>query len=215
MQNFRERFNMIYSLGYDHFWSSKGISKEVASYINQLSDNGQLDKNSKILDLGCGRGRFKNFMESKGFEMVIGIDISNVAVESASSNLQHSKIIIADATEELPFTDNSFSLVAELTCITSLNPKLWPVILSEIHRVLINKGYFISEIFKRDDANSTTNDLYTPLEIKSEIPSSLDRVYGVTEDELLKIYGSLFSVLDFIPKEPGPNGNYFVLAQKN
>lgn len=209
----RDRFNEIYRVGYDSCWSNREISTEVTSYVDTLTKSSSLNKNSQILDLGCGSGRLLEYLEARGFTKVVGVDVSDTAIKFAKSRLQTPEVALVDVKNGLPFPDNTFDLVAELTFVSSLNPRLWPAIFKEIKRVLRNNGHFISEIFVRDQSNSETNNLYNPLVTKSSIPRDLDQVYGVTETELGTIIGRYFSIQDYMPRRPEPDSSYFVLAR--
>ncbi|OFY66256.1 MAG: hypothetical protein A3H98_08785 [Bacteroidetes bacterium RIFCSPLOWO2_02_FULL_36_8] len=56
--------------------------KEAKYFITGLLTKISLDKNARILDLGCGRGRHSIFMNSLGFE-VTGLDAGSKNIENA------------------------------------------------------------------------------------------------------------------------------------
>lgn len=56
--------------------------KEAARLIELLEETLPLDKRSKVLDLGCGRGRHSINLYKKGYK-VTGIDLSEQAIETA------------------------------------------------------------------------------------------------------------------------------------
>lgn len=209
----RQRFNEIYRVGYDHYWSRREIPIEVTGYIDSIFDTGLLNKNSPILDLGCGKGRLLKYLEARGFTKLYGIDISDQAIRFAKSHDQTSRFILTDAKNSLPFPDKTFSLVVELTFLSSLNPSYWSKILKEINRVLKSNGHFLSEIFVRNQNNTQTNNLYDPL-IGGALPKRLDQVYGVNETELDMTFGKYFRVQNYMPQQPELNENYFILSRK-
>lgn len=63
----------------DYFLISKIVPKSkvppIANLINNLTSNNLLDKNSSILDVGCGRGDFLNYFKKGGFKDLTGIDL--------------------------------------------------------------------------------------------------------------------------------------------
>src|SRR5689334_18920897 len=63
---------------------------------------------SKVLDVGCNDGTFMEMLRDKRKCDVIGIDISEVALEEAKS--KGLNVINADV-EKLPFTDKQFDVV--------------------------------------------------------------------------------------------------------
>lgn len=211
MSNYRERFNEMYGLGYDSAWSNKEIPQEVRNYIQQLTSEGILDiEKSRIIDIGCGRGRLLRYFEQEGFSQIVGADVSEVAASFVSQHTERSEVVVADAIKGLPFENNSFSLATELTVLSSLNPQVWPAILSEIYRILDIGSFYISEVFARDKSYS----LFLPLVTRSVIPREIDQVYGVTRSEIDDIFGKQFSIKSCQPINHGPSSRFFVLAQK-
>ncbi|MCL5782203.1 MAG: methyltransferase domain-containing protein [Patescibacteria group bacterium] len=69
---------------------------------------------AKILDLGCGSGRFSIGAAKLGFDLT-GVDITPAAIEAAQkrareSNLHDVKFVVGDMTS-LPFNNNEFDFV--------------------------------------------------------------------------------------------------------
>ena len=56
-------------------------AKKHIEYLIQLCPN--IDKNKTILDIGCGTGYYTNILSKIGFKHVVGVDISDVAIEKA------------------------------------------------------------------------------------------------------------------------------------
>lgn len=65
-----------------------------------------------MLDVACGRGRFLKLAREASLE-VWGIDIADVALAQAESNVDASRLLLADG-EHLPFRDNTFDYVTNL-----------------------------------------------------------------------------------------------------
>lgn len=211
LSNYRLRFDQMYLQGHDLSWFDKEIPSEIRDYIQKLIAGGLLNtETSRVLDLGCGRGQLLSYFEQQGFQHATGVDVSSVASMQAKQHVKRSNIVIADAIKGLPFQDNSFSLITELTVLSSLNPKHWPVIINEIYRVLDRGGFYISEIFTRNQSLT----LYQPLVTRSVIPKEFDEVYGVTKCELVDVFGKQFFIKDCQPVNPGLSDSFYVLAQK-
>jgi 2-polyprenyl-3-methyl-5-hydroxy-6-metoxy-1,4-benzoquinol methylase len=58
---------------------------EATYFMNNLISRLQIDKNSSILDLACGRGRYSLYLSNIGYE-VTGIDISKENISEAKKN---------------------------------------------------------------------------------------------------------------------------------
>ncbi len=72
-------------------------------------------KNKKILDMGCGSGRFTNALATLGASKVIGIDLGNKGLEIARINAKAWNIknvkFIQGSVLDLPFKDNEFDFI--------------------------------------------------------------------------------------------------------
>tara|TARA_B110000881_G_C18398284_1_gene424607 strand:+ start:173 stop:805 length:633 start_codon:yes stop_codon:yes gene_type:complete len=68
---------------WNKFYKKKSIIKE--STFAKFTHKKIINKNARILDIGCGNGRDSYFFNKKGFE-VTGIDISQKAIEKNSKN---------------------------------------------------------------------------------------------------------------------------------
>ena len=66
----------------------KNRDKEEAEYfLDNLVSHLSLIKDSKIIDIGCGKGRHAYYLNSLGFD-VTGIDLSYNSIKTAKSNTQ-------------------------------------------------------------------------------------------------------------------------------
>jgi len=64
----------------------------------------------KILDVGCGKGRFCRIMKDSGFADVVGIDASEGLIRVAQKNNTDITFFQANVTD-MPFNDNEFDVV--------------------------------------------------------------------------------------------------------
>jgi ubiquinone/menaquinone biosynthesis C-methylase UbiE len=99
-------------------------------------------ENKKILDAGCGPGKYAEILMARGAE-VTGIDLSDNMIEEAKArNKGKGAFHVHDITTPLHFlADNSFDIVI---CPLVLNYiKDWNQPLSEFHRVLIPGGLLV------------------------------------------------------------------------
>ena len=92
-----------------------------------------------ILELGCGTGHWTEFFLKEGFD-VTALDISEAMLVLAKAKGLNANLILGD-TEKLPFSDESFSVVASITMLEFVQNQ--DVVLSEIYRVLKPGGYLI------------------------------------------------------------------------
>ncbi|OQX70738.1 hypothetical protein B6D52_03590 [Candidatus Parcubacteria bacterium 4484_255] len=106
--------------------------KEVLSFLDASA-------NQKIVDIGCGKGRFCRKLRDKGFN-VTGVEPSKELIEIAIKNNKDIKFIQASATN-LPFRNNTFDF---LICVEVLEhiPDTERAV-KEMMRVLKEGGRFI------------------------------------------------------------------------
>src|SRR3989344_4387966 len=81
-------------------------SKQQKVLLKYIKD---VNKNAKILEVGCGSGRFLELLEKEGYRNIYGIDSSKEMIRIAEGKSK-SKIKIGDA-YHLPFKKNSFDVV--------------------------------------------------------------------------------------------------------
>ncbi|MCR4327433.1 MAG: class I SAM-dependent methyltransferase [Nanoarchaeota archaeon] len=96
-------------------------------------------KGKKILDLGCGPGRYAKILTQRGAK-VVGIDNSKVSLKIAKKESPKSKFIFGDV-ENLPFKKEEFDIVFSSLVLDHFED--WNSILAEVKRVLKKKGFFI------------------------------------------------------------------------
>jgi len=136
-------------------------------------------KSGKILDVGCGTGLLAiEFAKNLSGVEIIGLDLSDVALEVDRENIRKSEVIErisfkkGDA-EDIPFEDNTFNLViSSNTLHLIMNPiKMF----NEIHRVLKPKGKFFISDFRRSWIGIFSRHVrasYSPKEVKTFLSQS-------------------------------------------
>lgn len=98
-------------------------------------------KKGKILDVGCGSGRFLKNMQKRGWE-VYGVDTSREACKLANEELKQN--IFNRELEECPFPDAYFDVITLWHVLEHvLNPNQ---VLREINKILKGNGILIIEV---------------------------------------------------------------------
>lgn len=59
------------------------------SMIDKLIDSGEIGKDNRIMDIGCGAGTFLIYLASKGFHNLYGIELDQSLVTLAETNIQN------------------------------------------------------------------------------------------------------------------------------
>lgn len=98
------------------------------------------NKESCILDAGCGDGTGLKFLHDKGYENLYGIDINHNKYSLARNHIGFDRIIESDITNT-PFEDNKFDIV---WCSHTLEHSYDPIrSLKELCRICKKNGYVL------------------------------------------------------------------------
>ncbi len=117
--------------------SRKFIWKEFR-FIKDL-----VDSNQKVLDLGCGNGRFSELFNQKQY---VGIDISENLVEVARKKYPDKKFIVYDGLN-LPFSENSFDLVFSIAVFHHLPKPIREKLFIQVKKILKPGGKFLISVW--------------------------------------------------------------------
>lgn len=132
-----------YSLIAEHFSSKR---EKFWPEMQFLFDD-YLRKGDKVLDLGCGNGRFYEAVQAKKIDY-IGIDKSKKIIEIARRRYPQVRFQVADALN-LPFPDNFFDKVYSIAVFHHIPSKEIRIeFLKEAKRVLKPGGFLILTVWK-------------------------------------------------------------------
>lgn len=92
-----------------------------------------VDKNAKILEVGCNVGNQLRLLKSMGYNNLYGIELQDYAVEKAKE-LTEGINIIKGTGDDIPFKDGYFDLVFTSGVLIHINPKNIKNVLEEIYR---------------------------------------------------------------------------------
>lgn len=116
-----------------------------------------INKNDKILDLGCGAGRTTINLFKRGYKNIIGLDLSDELIKCGkdycTKNNLNVDLVIGDAMN-LKYEDNNFESVIfsynGMMCIPGHKNRV--KVLEEVYRVLKPNGIYIFTAHNRDDS---------------------------------------------------------------
>lgn len=95
---------------------------------------GSLDKEIKVLEVGCNIALQLLQLQSMGFTNLYGVELQHYAVERAKENVKNINIIQGSGFD-LPFKDNYFDLVYTSGVLIHIAPQDLPKFMAEIVRV--------------------------------------------------------------------------------
>lgn len=92
-----------------------------------------IDKKSKILEVGCNNGQQLRHLQLMGFKKLYGIEIQSDAVEKAKFSTKNINIIQCPASD-IPFKDEYFDLIFTSGVLIHIEPSDINIVLQEIYR---------------------------------------------------------------------------------
>lgn len=148
----------MYSRSIDHqleYWNIHGPAKTFNHPVDFEQFDQLLNRDSKILDYGCGYGRVSNDLYEHGYTDVKGVDFASNMIHKGRQLHPHLNLDVVDALP-LPFANTEFDAVllfTVLTCIPSDEAQI--NLIQELRRILRDGGLlYISDLcLQRDDRN--------------------------------------------------------------
>lgn len=106
-----------------------GIAKETinAEFLNTL------DKDVKILEMGCNVGQQLYCLQKMGFTNLFGVELQSKAAETAKKQFDNLNIVVGSGFD-LPFKDNFFDVVFTNGVLIHIAPENLKNIMSEMIR---------------------------------------------------------------------------------
>jgi len=189
----------------------EGPQNFIVQFMKYLKKEKHLPMSDlRILDLGCGTGRNSNYLAERG-NFVFGLDLAANALKLASERAEkaelseQTKYIRQSIGAKLPFEDNSFDLILDITASNSIKSSEREVYLKESSRVLKPSGFMILRTLCKDGDQNAQNLL------KSNPGGELDTYFlkdlGImervfSEMDLKNLYGRYFN-FDKLVKDVG------------
>ena len=144
---YTRKYYLTHCSGFKEFKKTHGRLLEPR--LKHLIENIKIEKNFKVLDLGCGRGELAIWVASEGSE-VYGIDYSreaiklaNIALSKQPQNIKEKVSFLQMNAKKLSFADNYFDIIVSLEVWEHLYPAEQKTSLKEILRVLKSGGEVI------------------------------------------------------------------------
>ncbi|MCA9363163.1 class I SAM-dependent methyltransferase [Candidatus Kaiserbacteria bacterium] len=186
----------------EHLKLSTNESEDLAKFTRWLSRRDRADllnKDSSVIDAGCGNGRNLIFLHKQFGMSGIGVDISAAAIAQAKKASKELPISyqVASAGHTLPTPDESQALALDMMTSHFLSKEERTKLRDELYRTLVPGGYLFMKTFLKD------KDLHTKRLLEErpgpELGSYIHPVMGVaeyvySEEELVNFLSEKFIV---------------------
>jgi ubiquinone/menaquinone biosynthesis C-methylase UbiE len=147
MQKKQQKQENQYEIPYHWFLEkSKYKGRNYFGYLNicsNLIDNQNI--NQKILDAGCGDGRFLFELKKRGFKNLYGIDYSEKSLSFAKIFLNNITLNHVNL-KSIPFENNYFDSIFLIEVLEHIDPREINLVLKELKRVLKIEGKIIISV---------------------------------------------------------------------
>lgn len=177
--------------------------KELEFLFNEVKES------DKILDLGCGNGRFYEYLKKSNY---VGVDPSSELIKICKNSYPEANFIVASG-DNLPFKDNLFDKIFSIAVLHHIpSEKLRKSFLLEVKRVLKKDGIFILTVWNLKEKSKGEKDIFIPWYSKKETYFhcfNLKELIQLVEDSGFNIINS-GEVL--IGKKP--YSNFYITCQK-
>jgi len=184
----RQAYNLVAQKYHDLFHNEMNEKEYDRKFLDSFIS--RFNKDSIILDAGCGpSGHVGRYVFDKGIQ-VIGVDISEKCVEMARHHNPYMRFEVGDITN-LAFDDGSFEGIISYYSIIDTPKKYVHKIFSQFHRVLKPNGYLLIAV----KAGTTEGYIYDLLGENVEIYMSL-----FSEEEISSYFEKARFLIEFIEK---------------
>src|SRR3984957_4174498 len=122
-------------------WYNQTIDAMQFSAVLRALSVAKLERGSRILDVGCGTGRWLRRYERLGYRPT-GLDLTFGMLSLARKNRTQSPLVGGELFR-LPFKDSSFDAVSDITVVQHQLPTSQPRSIAEMLRVLKPGGRLI------------------------------------------------------------------------
>ncbi|GMR25282.1 MAG: hypothetical protein BMS9Abin39_0568 [Ignavibacteria bacterium] len=145
MNDFREELYRRYSSTFkEHIseFDEKSVATTLSKYRYQyLPILKEFDKDIRILELGCGRGIFLEFLINNGYKNVFGIDVSKEQIDIAKAQTLNVEEI--GVLEYLKSSNEKFDLIFAIDLIEHFHKDELILLFEGIYNNLRNGGAFV------------------------------------------------------------------------
>jgi 2-polyprenyl-3-methyl-5-hydroxy-6-metoxy-1,4-benzoquinol methylase len=145
MEDFRLELYQKYVSRFKGSYREKDESQKHSYYLwcqeKYLTHFTNINLSDRILEIGCGDGKFLEFLKQKGYENVIGIDISDEQVNLAKEKGLNA--VRADVFEFLSKNENTFDAIVAIDTVEHFTKSEVLLLFQSIEKSLKENGLLL------------------------------------------------------------------------
>lgn len=169
-----------------NYQSPKDTAKVLADFVPQ--------KDTAILDAGCGTGMIGLALYAKGFSNLTGFDISSNSLKVAEAKNVYKKTVQQNILEKLSFEDNEFGALVCIGVFSRFDDATILKIINEFSRVVASNGIIVfshrEDLIKNSDLIENIKNITT-----LNLESVTDAYPYIPVDEAYKNIGVHYVIL--------------------
>ena len=190
---YAEYFNSTFSVSNDFT-----IDEYKSNFLNYQVNYGKIlpeNKESKILDIGCGCGHFLYFLQQKDYRNFLGIDVSSQQIEYCKKNITD-KVLCTNIFEFLADNDTLYDFIIANDFIEHLKKKEIIPFVQLVYNSLMHQGIIVIK----------TPNMENPFSIYSRYCDFTHEV-GFTSKSLYQVLKTCkFENVNILPAKINSNG---------
>lgn len=135
-------------------WDTGTVTKPLSHAIN--SGTIEIRSNSRALVPGCGSGHDCNFLKKSGFLEVVGIDLSQTAIELCKTSYPNAALenVVFECADFFQYHNGKFDFIFDYLFFAALDPEMriqWAE--SMARQITPNSGSLFTLMFPVDENN--------------------------------------------------------------
>ena len=170
-----ERRNALSYIEDEHFWFGPRDAL-LRSILKRIAPSG-----NRIIELGCGTGRFFATLKTSG-KLIVGIDAFENSIQKATSRQKDAVLLHGDVCA-VPIQDGTFDVAVSMDVLEHVDPVSF---LTEAHRLVRQGGWLLLSapsdlrLWSEADARAGHRCRYTLKMLSEELKNSGWRICGYT-----------------------------------
>lgn len=117
-----------------HIYTEHYTKPPVQEFMDRMIP--ELNPNDNIFEYGCSSGMNLDYLKSKGFDNVHGVDISKVAIDEGKKRFNNIDISVSDYTTDMDLEPEVYDIVFSRAVLQHVNQDDIKIVLGQLRKIL-------------------------------------------------------------------------------